>query len=126
MNFIFSILPKAGIAKLVTAFKAEPFPISGKRLKTTLQVGSIRYRKCASIMIVKKGVYVEVKYVFRAYPTIFIPFASIKEIKQATLYGLKARQFIFKDPGTPSIVFYETDLLEFNFDGIEMGNPSHL
>ena len=115
MKLFFSIFPRfKGMAELAAAFEAKSFPNEGKILKTTIKVGSVRYRKCASIFIDEKGIYLGVKYIFKAYPTIFIPWSAIKETKKATLYGLKATQLSFNDSNTPPVIFYERDLQEFN------------
>jgi hypothetical protein len=115
-NLFFSFLPKIkGMAYLVNAFEAKPFPSGGEIRKTTIQVGTIRYRNCASFLIEKNGLYLKVKFIFRNYPAIFIPSTSIKETQPARLYGLSAIKFIFNDPNIPPVIFYEKDLKENNF-----------
>jgi hypothetical protein len=108
---LFSIFPKAkGFEQLVRTFEAKEFPEKGKIIKTTVQVGSVRYRRCASILMVEDGFYIRIKYVFKSYPTIFVPKNAIKESKKSKLYGRKAVGFTFFDSNIPSIRFYETDL----------------
>ena len=55
---MFSILSKiSGISKLVNSFESKTFPNQEKILKTTIQVGIIRHRKCALIFIDNEGLY---------------------------------------------------------------------
>jgi len=108
---LFSTFPKVkGFADLVRTFEAKKFPDNGKIIKTTIQVGIIRYRQCAFIMMVEDGFYIRIKYVFKSYPTIFVPKSAIKESKKSKLYGRKAVELTFFDSSIPSIRFYETDL----------------
>lgn len=118
MKLFFSIFPRLkGMAELAAAFEAKPFPNAGKILKTTVKVGSVRYRKCASIFIDEKGFYLGAKYIFRAYPTIFIPWSAVKEVRKERLYGLKATQFSFNDSDTPPVIIYEKDVKKFDVKG---------
>jgi len=49
---MFSILSKnTGISKLVNYFENKTFPNEEEILKTTIQVGTIGYRKCALIFL---------------------------------------------------------------------------
>jgi len=61
-------------------------------------------------MLVEDGFYIRIKYVFKSYPTIFVPKSAIKESKKSKLYGRKAVELTFFDSSIPSIRFYETDL----------------
>ena len=116
MDFSFSIFPKAdGFARIVRSFEQKPFPAAAEVFRTTVQVGSIRYRQCASIYVDTSGLFIRIKYIFKNFPTTFIPWSSLKESKKSTLYGLGAIQFDFVNQSLPSIVFYEKDLQGYNF-----------
>jgi len=107
---MFSILSKtSGISKLVNYFESKTFPNEEEILKTTIQVGIIRYRKCALIFMDNEVLYLSVKMIFKRYPVKFIPWSSIKETKKERLYGRKAIQLDFRDSTLPSIKIYETD-----------------
>lgn len=107
---MFSILSKiSGISKLVDYFEIKAFPDEKEALKTTLQVGNIRYRKCGLIFMDNQGLYLSAKMIFKKYPVMFIPWASVKETKKEKLYGRKAIQLDFKDTTLPSIKIYESD-----------------
>jgi len=101
-----------GFSKLVNYFEVKAFPSGAIVLKTTIQVGFVRYRRCASIFINKEGLYVGIKMIFKNYPVIFIPWMSIKENKKAKLYGRSAIELDFKDSNLPSIKMYESDFKE--------------
>ena len=108
--YMFLILSKiSGISKLVTCFESKTFPNEEDILKTTIQVGTIRYRRCALIFMDNEGLYLSVKMIFKSYPVIFIPWSSFKETKKERLYGRKAIQLDFRDSTLPSIKIYETD-----------------
>jgi hypothetical protein len=65
---MFSILSKiSGISKLVNYFESKTFPNEEEILKTTIQVGIERYRKCALIFMDNEGLYVSVKMIFKSY-----------------------------------------------------------
>ena len=98
-----------GLSKLVDFFETKTFPIEEKILKTTIQVGPVRYRKCAFLFIDNEGIYLKIKMIFKNYPPVFIPWTSIKENKKSSLYGLQAIQLDFNDVSLPSIKLYETD-----------------
>jgi hypothetical protein len=107
---MFLILSKiSGISKLVNYFESKAFPNEEDILKTTIQIGKIRYRKCGLIFMDTKGLYLSVKMIFKSYPVIFIPWSSIKETIKERLYGRKAIQLDFRDSTLPSIKIYETD-----------------
>ena len=99
----------SGISKLVTCFERKAFPNEKEILKTTLQVGNIRYRKCGFIVMDNEGLYLSVKMIFKKYPVIFIPWSSIIKTKKERLYGRKAIQLDFEDSTLPSVKIYETD-----------------
>ena len=101
-----------GFSRLAHFFEAKTFPVEAKILKTTIQVGYVRYRRCASIFMNKEGLYLGIKMIFKSYPVIYIPWASIRENKKAKLYGRKAIQLDFKDSSLPSIKIYEADFKE--------------
>jgi hypothetical protein len=108
--YMFSILSKiSGISKLLNYFESKTFPKEEDILNTTIQVGTIRYRRCALIFMDNEGLYLSAKMIFKSYPVIFIPWSSIKETKKEKLYGRKAIQLDFKDSTLPSIKIYETD-----------------
>jgi hypothetical protein len=107
---MFSIFSKiGGISKLVGYFESKPFPNEKEVLKTTIQVGKVRYRRCGFIFMDNQGLYLSAKMIFKKYPVMYIPWSSIKEIKKATLYGRKAIQMDFKDTTLPFVRIYETD-----------------
>lgn len=113
MSIPFLFLPKTdGFARIVNSFEQMPFPSNAEVLKTTVQVGSIRYRQCASILFDNSGIFIHIKYVFKNFPTTFIPWNSIKETKKSTLYGLSAIQFDFVNQNLPSMLVYEKDLAQ--------------
>lgn len=95
-------------SKLVNIFEAKPFPLEAKILKTTIQVGVVRYRRCAYLFFTKEGLYLSIKILFKNYPIIFIPWTSIEENRKARLYGRNAIQLNFKE-SLPSIKIYESD-----------------
>lgn len=99
-----------GFSKLVDFFETRAFPVEEKVLKTTIQVGSVRYRKCAFIFADEEGLYLKVEMIFKNYPVVFIPWKSIREKRKASLYGRKAIQLEFNESGLPPIKFYETEV----------------
>jgi len=88
---MFSILSKiSGISKLVNCFESKTFPNEEDILKTTIQVGTIRYRRCALIFMDNEGLYLSAKMIFKSYPVIFIPWSSIKETKKRKIIWSKS------------------------------------
>ena len=105
-----------GLAQLIEVFGTAEFPPDTQPRKTTIQVGSIRYRRCAWIYSNQDGIYLRVQYIFKTYPVIFIPRGSVREVRPSTLFGSKALEFVLSgDPDTPSIRFYPVDLKAMGF-----------
>lgn len=97
-----------GIARLVDEYRSEEFG-AGKGEKKTVQIGSVRYRKCAFLMPGEAGLGLKIKFVFQDYPAVLVPWASFQGARETTLYGRKAVRLAFEDPTMPSISIYEDD-----------------
>ena len=115
---MFKINGFSGIAEF---FEHASFPDKQNVFKTTIQVGAIRYRNCAFLYINNDGLFVKIKMVFKTHPTIFIPWNAFKEKKPATLYGLRAIEFVFTDSNLPALRLYESDINKYEnlFSGIK-------
>jgi len=98
---------KNSVQRLADNFPTDNFPIDKSVLKNTVQVGRIRFRRCASFCLDKEGIYLRIRFIFKSYPDIFIPWNFIKEARKSKLYSMKAVQFILSDPSLPSIKIYE-------------------
>lgn len=95
------------VNRLANSFSTNNFPNDKAILKTTVQVGIMRYRRCAALCLEKEGLYLRIKFIFKSYPDIFIPWNYIKVAKKSRLYSMKAIQFVLNDPTLPSIKIYE-------------------
>lgn len=110
--FTLNFLRHRKMDELVRTFKTDNVSNENLLLKTTIQIGHIRYRHCASITMNHIGFYLQVKFIFKHYPTIFIPWKALAGSKPARLYGRKALELFFVEKNLPSIIFYETDIRE--------------
>ena len=113
-NLISRLVKTKGFTKIADSFEKRPFPKGGQIIQTSVQVGFIRYRRCAFILLDDKGIYIRIKYILKNFPTAFIPWNSIKETQKARLYGRSAIRFDFENHNFPSISLYEKDLKKFN------------
>ena len=98
---------KNAVQKLADNFPTDNFPIDKAVLKNTVQVGRIRYRRCASFCLDKEGIYLRIRFIFKSYPDIFIPWSFIKEARKSKLYSMKAVEFILSNSSLPSQKIYE-------------------
>jgi len=99
----------SGLSKLIDAFETDQFPSDAEILKTSVQIGGVRFRKCAAIQLNKKGIYLRITMIFKHYPPVFIPREAIKGTTKLKLYGRKAVQFDFVDSTLPALKVYEKD-----------------
>jgi len=98
---------KNSVNILAKKFPTDKFPVEKAVFKTTVQIGKMRYRSCAAIFLNKEGFYLRIRYIFKNYPDIFIPWRFISRTKKSKLYSLKAIKLVLSDTSLPTIKIYE-------------------
>ena len=108
--------PKAGgMSALVHQFQTSEEPHGTEIIKTTVQIGAVRYRQCSRLFFNANGFFLLTKFIFKHYPAIFIPWSMVKECRKSNLFGRKAVQLELMDSELPSIRFYENDFKQNQF-----------
>jgi len=93
----------SGLSKIADHFSAIQFPEDQELTKQTIQIGSVRFRKCVNVHFDEKGFYFWIRSVFSRYPQIFIPWNEFKSIHESKIYGKRAMQFSIGEPSVGSV-----------------------
>ena len=96
------------MSALVNQFQTDKEPHGTEITKTSVQVGAVRYRQCCKLLFNTDGFFLIIKFIFKKYPFIFIPWSSIKECRRSSLFGRKAFELEL-EAKFPSIRIYEND-----------------
>jgi hypothetical protein len=113
MSALFS---KAGrMSALVNQFQTSDEPHGTEIAKTTVQIGAGRYRQCSRLFFNPDDFFLAIRFVFKRYPLIFIPWSMIKECRSSSLFGRKAVQLELAGPELPYIRIYENDFKQNQF-----------
>ncbi len=109
-----SIFAKAsGLTRLIERCPAGRAPAGDKITRETVQIGPVRYRRCADIYFDENGFFLEIKVIFNKYPLIYIPWTMVKAIQTATLYGLPAARLVLGEADLPPLTFYKNVLAPY-------------
>jgi len=103
------------MSALVNQFQTSEEPHGTEIAKTTVQVGAVRYRQCSKLFFDANGFFLEIKFIFKRYPAIFIPWSMVKECRQSSLFGSRAVQLELIPEKLPTIRFYEDDFKQNQF-----------
>ena len=104
-----------GMSALVNHFQTSEEPHGTEIAKTTVQIGAVRYRQCSKLFFNPDGFFLVIKFIFKRYPAIFIPWSMVKECRRSSLYNRKAVLLELMPEDLPAIRIYENDFKENQF-----------
>jgi len=93
----------SGWTRLADAYPAEG-PLEGQPLsKQTVQVGSVRFRRCVTAGVSGHGLYLWARPMFSAYRPVLIPWAELRSMGTARIYWSKAALLAVGSPQVATI-----------------------
>lgn len=88
-----------GWNKLTESYAARGQPEGDIYTKQTVQIGAVRYRRCATVYIGPQGLYLSAHVsVLPSYPPLFIPWGEFKRVQETILYWQRAFRLVIGDP----------------------------
>jgi hypothetical protein len=93
----------SGWTRLAEAYPAAHTPVLQPLTKQTVQVGSVRFRRCVTVGIGDWGLYLWARPVFSRYKPILIPWAELSVIGTARIYWSKAALLSVGKPAVATI-----------------------
>jgi hypothetical protein len=101
--FLMSVL--GGWSRLARTYRTDEQPGGGKTIShVTGMVGIASYKKVLSITTNERGMFIEIRRVFRiCHPTLFIPWSDIHNAHKVTLFYWDYVAFKVGDPAIASM-----------------------
>lgn len=91
---MFSFAKMSGITALARCYPAADSPPDRIFPKQTVQIGPVRFKKCATVGMCPQGLHLQVKYWLAEYPPILIPWREIATVEETRLYWQKAMRLV--------------------------------
>jgi hypothetical protein len=76
----------SGWSKLVERYPAVYLPADQTLKHQTVQVGPVRFRRCATVHVASEGLYLRPDVFFRSYPPVLIPWSEIVDVQTSHIY----------------------------------------
>ena len=80
----------SGWTRLARAYPAPGQPEGQRTERQTVQVGSVRFRRCVTVCVSAEGLYLRARVVLSRYAPILIPWGEIEGIQEAMVYWQRA------------------------------------
>jgi hypothetical protein len=96
----------SGLNGLVEQFPVEEAPKGREFFKQTIQIGSVRFRKCVTVIIDASGLYLKVAPPLSRSSEVLIPWDDIKEVSPTRLYGRQASSLSLGITGEDHLIVY--------------------
>ena len=79
------------------------YPASGKLegpayARQTVQIGPVRYRRCVTVHISDRGLYLQPRILLTRYPPVLIPWDEIKRVTDSRIYWARAKRLSIGEP----------------------------
>ena len=101
----------SGLNRLAVHFASMAEPANAVLVKQTVKFGDVRYRRCVTVSIEPRGLFLWVRPPLARHIKLLIPWDHIKKTRASRLYGLPAVLMSIGDPGQGTITVYQ-DLFE--------------
>ena len=101
---IFSAL--SGWDGLQRRYPAPPTPAGNAFSRQTVQVNSVRFRRCTNVVICTDGLYLQPTLFYATYSPILIPWSEFRSVEPARLYWLGARRLALGSPEAGQITVW--------------------
>jgi hypothetical protein len=76
----------SGLLRLAERYPASQSPEGPALTRQTVQIGPVRYRRCATVQIGPSGLYVWPRPILSKYPAMRIPWGEIQRVQHAWIY----------------------------------------
>ena len=96
----------SGLHRLVEQFPVEEAPKGKEFFKQTIQIGSVRFRKCTTVIIDANGLYLKVAPPLSRCSEVLIPWDEINEVSRTRLYGRQASNLSLGIAGKDHLIVY--------------------
>ena len=88
----------SGYDRLVKRYPAEGEPEGQAYTKQTVQIGPVRYRRCVTVHISSKGLYLQPHIFMIRYSPVLIPWNEVVRVENAMIYWGQARRLTVGEP----------------------------
>jgi hypothetical protein len=97
----------SGLTRLAQQYPAAERPEGVERLKQTVKIGAVRYRRCVTVNVSPQGLYLRVQPPLSRYPAVLIPWDEVKGTRRARLYGRRGIRLSIGRPEVGAVTMYE-------------------
>lgn len=116
----------SGLTKIAERFGVTAPPKGLGFDKQTIQVGSVRFRRCVTVHLDEHGFYFWIRVIFSNYPQVLVPWHEIKQCEDTKIYGRRAVAFAVGSPALGMIRVPETLFAQMQpYLGDRAGTRSH-
>ena len=92
-----------GLNRLAEAYPATGQPGEPELTKQTLQIGTVRFRKCVTVRIGPQGFYLLVRPILSNYTAVLVPWDEVKGTREARIYWKRAIRMSIGSPPAGTI-----------------------
>ena len=107
---------------------SERYPASGKLegpayARQTVQIGPVRYRRCVTVHVSDRGLYLQPRILLTRYPPVLIPWDEIKGVTDTRIYWARAKRLSIGEPqvGAVSVQMGLYALIQSYLEGLPSG-----
>ena len=100
-------LRSSGLTQLAERYPTRDFPAGQTFAGQTVQVGEVRYRKCATMWLCREGLWLWVQAGLTQSGPLLIPWDEVTGVQPARLYGRKGARLSIGDPAVGAVTLYE-------------------
>lgn len=95
----------SGLDELARRYTATRTPQGEKLTRQTVQIGSVRYKRCVTLHVDAEGLFLQIKFIFsRERAPFFIPWQEIKHVQLTRLYWQQAFLLTIGNPAVTRII----------------------
>jgi hypothetical protein len=96
----------SGLNKLADLYPAEGEPEGQEHTRQTIKVGAVRYRRCVTVIVNARGLYLSVQPKLSKRRPILIPWEEVKKTEKGRLYWDSARQLFVGEPKVATVTVF--------------------
>ncbi len=95
---MFSFAKLSGLDDLARCYPSADPPPNRALPKQTVQIGPVRFKRCATVGAGAQGLHLQVKHLLSSYPPVLIPWQEIATVEETRLYRQKAMRLTIGAP----------------------------
>ena len=93
----------SGLNRLAARYPAAHPPEGQKRVKQTVQIGAVRFRRCVTVHVGSAGLHLHVRPIMSRYPPVLIPWEELREPRRTRIYWQTAMLLAIGNPQVATI-----------------------